>query len=217
MEDSYEGRKVYKYNFRFEEPDHSGINILQAGESSSCARGILISLASINGPIRQVKIRVYKADTDVGEFTNAHVEYRDESSEPWVKAEWRKSIMDRMPPAQKVTIRGREEWDDTERLRFLESVSKHIAEKKLDVTGLHYEGNETQEEPNHQEYEEQQQPDYQPQNTQPPHPAETNQMPSGGEVYGPPKQTNQAPEKFKPKPATPSDFNLDDIDDDLPF
>lgn len=190
MEDSYEGRPTYKYYFNFEPPSHDCTEILQAGQSSSCARGIILSLASIPGKIRQVRIRVYKAETERSEFTNAYVEYRDNSEQEWKKIEWDKEIVEAMPASEPVMIRGREEWDDTKRLHFLEKLRKMVSEKKLEGGG----------------------PDT-PGHTHPDHMGDNDML----ERQSTTETKQQSPGRHTPKPSEFKLDDMDDVDDDLPF
>lgn len=123
VEDEYQGRKVYKFMFHFEPSDHSYKDILQVGENSSAARGILMSLYNVKGPIQHVKVAPYHKEHNGRNYTNVWFEHNGET------VDWDKSITSKVPPVRTINAGGREMKDDADRIDFFRRMANQIKQR----------------------------------------------------------------------------------------
>lgn len=138
--DEFEGETVYKYLIKLEGPLHGEQDILQVGEASSAARGIILSLYSIGGKINQVKLTPYNKIIDGRTYTNVWIEHRSHQDNDWGKTpEWDKVAVDHMPEQKEIVLSdGRKILDDGERRKFIRGLAARIKKNKLNVRETEY-------------------------------------------------------------------------------
>lgn len=133
VEDSFEGKKNYKYQFKLEDPLHDHLEILQVGEASSAARGIILSLMSIPGRINLVHFSPYQKTVDDNAYTNVWVKHADKTGQAWQEIEWDKKLTDHLPPQKEVRFGDRVELDDWERRKYIRGIAARIKKTKLNL------------------------------------------------------------------------------------
>ena len=188
VKDSWEGETIYKYHFKLEDPSHGSMDILQVGEASSAARGMIMSLISIPGNIHQVKFTPFNKNHDGRTYTNVWVEHRTHEADPWEDTpEWDKKITKHLPDIKEVKLSdGRNILDDGERRKYIRGLAARIKKTKLNLRP-----DEVVDE-------------------------ETGEIMDGRQAaesaYGEP-----APEKVTQQREELHEHNFDDMDDSLPF
>lgn len=126
VKDEYEGEEIYKWHFYLEDEHHTQTDVLQVGEASSAARGILMTLFCVDGPIGHVYISPYKKPDS--KFTNVWVEHNRQT------VDWKEEVKNAIPEAQVVQIGTRQIVDDTERRKFFRLLAARIKNEKLGVS-----------------------------------------------------------------------------------
>jgi hypothetical protein len=207
-EDVYEGEKNFKWHFKLETPEHDHVEILQMGEGSSAARGLMISLMSIPGPIYQIRVIPYKHKPDGYDktFTNLSVRYRNEPDGDWEKIEWDQTILDHLPPSREG------DNDNRERRIYIRQLAVRIKKQKLnnhliDVTSKESSKREVMDQRTGEVKDA---------------PREFDGIEAAEATYGPPKTSlgparGQQPRRQPAPVKEPPLPDFDDVDDDLPF
>ena len=196
QKDEWEGEVIYKYHFKLEDPIEGGVDILQVGEASSAARGIIMSLMGLD-KICQVKFTPFTKTSDGRTYTNVWVEHRTHVNNDWEKCpEWAKDVIDHLPDVNEVELSdGRSILDDGERRKYIRGLAARIKKTKLNTlpesTGTGLNPGERVDDRTGEVID---------------HSSATNA------AYGAP-----APEKVKQKPEELHADDFDDMDDDLPF
>jgi hypothetical protein len=126
VKDEYEGEVNFRYHFYL--TDSNVTDILQVGEQSSAARGILLSLVSIAGPIQKIKIAPYAKTKDGKTYTNVWFEHNGQTSD------WDKAILEQIPPVEEVKLQsGKTFLDDSARVAFFRKLAKRAKSKIYDA------------------------------------------------------------------------------------
>ena len=135
MKDSYEGDVHHKWHFKLEDPLHGSMDVLQIGEKSSAARGLIMSLISIPGIIRQIKITPFNKNHDGKTYTNVWLECREHEADPWENSpEWTKQVVDHMPEQKEVKLSdGSIVLDDGERRKYIMGLAARIKKTKINA------------------------------------------------------------------------------------
>ena len=134
MTDEYEGEKIMKWHFKLEDPEHSKVEILQVGEASSAARGIIMSLVSIEGNVHQVKFSPYRSSHGGKEYTNCAVYHRYDETAPFDKTpKWSKQMMDGLPDVEEIQLSDRKVFDDGPRRIYIRQLAAHVKKQKLNL------------------------------------------------------------------------------------
>lgn len=136
-EDSWEGETYYNYHLHLQHPADDSIEILQVRESSSAARGIMLSLYCIPGQIRQVRFNPYRSTYQDKTYTNVSLMYRDHESDTWEKVpEWPKELTEHLPPVKEITLtNGKKVIDDGDRVKYIRGIYARIKKQKLTGAG----------------------------------------------------------------------------------
>lgn len=135
-EDEWEGEKIFKYQFKLEDPAHGQLDILQVGEKSSAARGIIMSLTAMDGPIRQVRFSPFtkKAGSEGKTYTNVWVSQRDHQDQPWQDTpEWPKEMVEGMPEVETMIIGDQKVLNDWERRKYIRQMAAHLKKHRLNI------------------------------------------------------------------------------------
>ena len=122
VEDVYEGEVINKYHFYLEGDEET--DVLQAGESSSAARGIIMSLACIEGPIGVVRIAPYLKEHEGKTYTNVWFEHQGHT------VDWKKEYVSRVPDVEELPTKGGKVYrDDTLRREYYRRMAQYIKGK----------------------------------------------------------------------------------------
>ncbi len=194
IEDEFEGEPSNKYHLHLANEDGTATDILQVGESSSAARGILMSLICIDGPIQHIRIAPYQKDHEGRVYTNVWFEHNGNT------VDWKESITSKIPDVERIATKsGKEFTDDADRRQFYRRIAIEL-KKRL---------GQAQSDPIPQARTEQVNE----------HTGEITEEPkgdAGDRAYN----TKPSPEYKRPKPNDYVDSAArltDDVDDDLPF
>lgn len=196
-EKEYEGEKRTVWYFTFEDKEHDQMDILQVGEASSAAHGILTSLASHPGNLGWVSIspKLSKPDDKGKQYTNVWVEIDGKTTD------WLPAIKNNIPELEEVRLpSGKKILDNSKRLDFYRGVAAKVKKEKLNLR--------------EEEYDKQKQE----RKKKPLNPTDDNRR-SGASNKQPKHQPEPPPpedEDLGGKDLNSID-NWDDIDDDLPF
>ena len=215
IEDEYDGDKRYVWHLVFEPEDGTYQEILQVGESSSAARGIIRSLFSVQGPIGWVKIGPYSKKPEGYDkaFTNVWFEHEGHT------VEWLPQLLEHEPDTEEHYINEKPIIDDTKRRHYYRKLVKRIV-PRLSGQRQHPSGPKRVDQETGEvtrEEEESQQPrragaGRNPERPEPaqqePHPADRRQV--SDNTYG--KGQGAGAEQQGPDLQ-----DWDDVDDDLPF
>lgn len=126
VKDEYEGAVNWKYHFKFEDQAHQQIDILQVGETSSAARGLLTTLVSCEEPIGWVKVSPYLKDSDGTTYTNVWTEVNGAT------VDWKDEVKAAIPDVVETkNAIGEKQIDDSERRMFFRRIAKNITQKRL--------------------------------------------------------------------------------------
>jgi len=129
VEDEYEGEISHKYHFYLEDEQHTQTDVLQVGEPSSAARGIIMSLFSIQGPIGWIRIAPYQKDAPDGKkYTNVWFEHNGQT------VDWNQNALDRVPEVKEVIHNGKHfGFDDSERRQFYRQLAAVVRNQKINI------------------------------------------------------------------------------------
>lgn len=134
VQDSWEGKPYHKFELTFRSPINQEIEILQIREGGSAARGLMFSLYSIPGTIRQVRIKPYEGKDDEGnKYTNLSLAYRDHESQDWQKIpEWPEELINALPPPKEYQLpSGRSDLDYSEQIKYIQRLFVRIKKQKI--------------------------------------------------------------------------------------
>ena len=124
VEDEYDGEPSNKYHFHLTSQDGTETDILQVGESSSAARGILMSLICIDGPIQHIRVAPYLKEHEGRTYTNVWFEHNGQT------VDWKESITSKVPDIERIpTKSGKEFTDDTERRQFYRRIAVELKKR----------------------------------------------------------------------------------------
>jgi hypothetical protein len=199
-EDEYEGEINMKWYFRFEDRDHSMVEILQIGETSSAARSLIMTLISCEERVGWVKIAPYRKNVDGKTYTNLWTEVNGQT------IEWKEEVIGNLPEVKEVMVGDKPVLDDTARRKYVRMLARRVMDHKISGTIVHEDGTEA-------DYSGQEPPE-QPAGDSSPQAPDGKQQ--AEQLYDHKKETlsNDSPGQKK------DEVNMDgweDIDDDLPF
>lgn len=127
--DEYEGEKKFRWAFHFEDENHDALEILTVGETSSAARGIITTLASIEGPLGWISIAPYPKKGEDGKvYTNTWIEHNGET------VDWLDVIKDNVPETKEVPVGDKIYIDDSDRRRYYRALVARIKKEKLNIS-----------------------------------------------------------------------------------
>jgi hypothetical protein len=206
VKDEYEGQIQMKWQFKFEDRDHSQVDILQIGEGASAARGLIISMVSCPGEIGWVSLSPYRKEYEGSTYTNLYVKINRE------EVEWDEQVIDNLPGVQAEEYKGREFIDDSARRKYVRQLARRVMDNQMAGRMVHDEDKMvTPENPPQIPQDHSSGASVDKQSNQKPkeQPQQANGMQQAEKLYG---QPGKKPEQ---------DVNMDgwekDIDDDLPF
>lgn len=123
--DEYQGEERFVYHFKFEDREHTEVNILQIGEAASAARGLLTTLMCCEEPIGWVSVSPYRKEYEGKEYTNVWVEVNGHT------VEWKDEVKQKIPDTREVEFGGKIHIDDGKRRKWFRKVAEHISQEKL--------------------------------------------------------------------------------------
>lgn len=190
-EDVYDGEETFKYQFKLEDPIHSHLEILQVGEASSAARGIIMSLFSIpTERIHLVNFAPYTKTVDEKTYTNVWVKYAEDTGQQWQDTEWDKVVMEHLPDVKEVKVRDKTYLDDTDRRKYIQGLAARIKKTRLNIRADQVQSKEVVDE-------------------------DTGEVLDGRKVAD--DVYKEPVEKHQQKSSSELDDRMADMDDDLPF
>lgn len=134
VQDEYEGEVIYKWHFHLEDKEHTQTDVLQVGEASSAARGIIMSLFSVDGPIEHIYVRPYKKK-DV-KYTNVWFEHNGET------VDWDEQLIEALPEVDVIDTGYKKIPNDGERRKFIRGLAARVKKQKLNIRQNEYESNQ---------------------------------------------------------------------------